>query len=502
MRLPRASGVLLHPSSLPGPHGSGDLGSAAYEFVDWLANARQSLWQVLPLGRLGPGHSPYMSPSAFAGNPLLIDLAELQQRGWLDGDALAAPPAADPRRIDFATMTPWRMQRLAQAAAAFADRASATERAEFDDFCAQQHDWLDDDALFMALTEAHHGAAWPDWDPALARRDPQALAAAARRHKSRLDFWRFCQWSFHRQWSTLKAHANRRGVRIIGDVPIFVAHGSADVWAHQRLFELDADGRPSVVAGVPPDYFSATGQRWGNPLYRWTEHARQGHAWWIARLRHALAQADIVRIDHFRGFAAHWEIPASQTTAVHGRWVPGPGAALFDALGAALGALPIIAEDLGHMTPDVEALRRQLKLPGMRVLQFAFQGDASNPYLPHNFDHDTVVYTGTHDNDTTVGWWAGAGDAERHYARAYLGTDGHDIAWALIRAAFSSVADTAIAPLQDVLVLPGDCRMNLPGQGAGWWSWRFEWRQFQPWHSQRLADKSHLFGRDRQVPAP
>jgi 4-alpha-glucanotransferase len=494
-RLPRASGVLLHPTSLPGPHGSGDLGPAAYHFIDWLKAAGQRLWQTLPLGGIGPGNSPYMSSSAFAGNVLLIDLADLQQRGWLGTDALARPPQADPRRIDFASMVPWRMQRLAAAATAFAASADAAERADFDAFCVQHASWLDDYALFMAQCDATGWADWTSWPVPLARREPQALAEARVHHAVAIAFWQFCQWCFFRQWAALRAHAHGQGVQIVGDAPIFIAHQSAEVWARQDLFELDASGKPTVVAGVPPDYFAATGQRWGNPLYRWPAHAAEGYAWWIERLRHTLAQVDIVRIDHFRGFADYWEIPAAEPTAVNGRWLPGPGMALFDAIHAALGPLPLIAEDLGVLSQPVQDLLRDSGFPGMAILQFAFAGDAREPFLPHNHKQHSVVYTGTHDNDTTVGWWAGASDHEHHHARAYLGTDGHDIAWAMLRAASASVADTVVHPMQDILVLPSESRMNLPGSASGWWVWRFEWSQVHAWHGQRLADMTRLFGR-------
>jgi 4-alpha-glucanotransferase len=495
MRFPRASGVLLHPTSLPGPHGSGDLGPAAHHFIDWLHSAGQRLWQMLPLGGIGPGNSPYMSSSAFAGNLLLIDLDELQRHGWLTADALATPPVADPRRIDFSTMVDWRMQRLAEAAAGFADHATAAERSHHAAFCASHADWLDDYALFMALCEANGWTDWCDWAPGLAGRQPGALAAAASLHAGRIAFFTFCQWCFYRQWAALRAHAHARGVKIIGDAPIFIAYQSAEVWARPDLFELDAQGRPTVVAGVPPDYFSATGQRWGNPLYRWDAHAAEGYAWWVQRVRRVLELVDIVRIDHFRGFADYWEIPAAEPTAVHGRWQPGPGLALFDAIAQALGPLPLIAEDLGQLSPAVKDLMAATGFPGMAILQFGFAGDASNAFLPHNQQHHSVVYTGTHDNNTSVGWWAEASDHERSHARAYLGTDGHDIAWALMRAAAASVADTAVHPMQDILALPGDSRMNLPGQGSGWWVWRFEWSQVHPWHGQRLAELTRLFGR-------
>lgn len=498
MRLPRASGVLLHPTSLPGPHGSGDFGPEARHFVDWLVSAGQRLWQVLPLGGIGPGDSPYMSPSAFAGNDLLVDPGELWRHGWLDAEDLTPATGTDPARVDHAQVIPWRRQRLEKAAARFAAAGTAIQRQAFEAFCAEQAAWLDDYALFMALGEQHgadRGVAWCDWPAPLARRQAPALKQAAHALAPRLQVHRFVQWAFFRQWATLKAYANERGVQVIGDAPIFLAHHSADVWAHPELFELDAQGRPTVVAGVPPDFFSATGQRWGNPLYRWAVHADDGYAWWVQRVKHVFAQVDIVRIDHFRGFAAHWEIPAAEPTAVKGRWVPGPGERLFKAITQALGPLPIVAEDLGVITPDVEALRHKFALPGMRILQFAFGGDAQDRYLPHNHEVDSVVYTGTHDNNTVAGWWAEAGDQERHFARAYLATDGHDMPWTLIRAACASVADTCVHPMQDVLALPAEGRMNLPGQGSGWWRWRLQWHQVQPWHAQRLAELCRLYGR-------
>lgn len=499
MRFPRASGVLLHPTSLPGPHGSGDLGREAYHFVDWLVSAGQQLWQLLPLAGIGPGNSPYMSNSAFAGNPLLVDLAELHQHGWLDPADLAPVPGLDAQAVDYAVVHAFRMARLAKAAARFAVQGTPEQQADFQTFQAEHTNWLDDYALFMALCEHLGWRDWCEWEPPLARREPARLAQARLDHAERLHFWRFCQWRFFRQWAQLKAYANGKGVQIIGDTPIFIAYLSAEVWANPRLFELDSTpdnfGRPTVVAGVPPDFFSAIGQRWGNPLYKWAAHRKDGFAWWVERIRRSFELADIVRIDHFRGFASHWEIAASEPTAVKGRWVPAPGEALFKAINKALGPMPIIAEDLGVITPDVDALRKKLGLPGMSVLQFAFAGDASDRYLPHNHEHDTVVYTGTHDNDTAAGWWCTASENERHFARGYLATDGHDMPWTLIRAAMASVADTAVHTMQDVLALPSDCRMNFPGQESGWWRWRFAWSQVQPWHAERLAELARLYGR-------
>ena len=499
MRFPRASGVLLHPTSLPGPHGSGDFGREAYHFVDWLAGAGQKLWQLLPLAGIGPGNSPYMSNSAFAGNVLLVDLAELHAQGWLDAADLAPVAGLSADKVDFAVIHPFRMDRLAKAATRFARSGSAEQQTDFARFVTQHRSWIDDYAVFMSICESCGWQDWCDWQPELARRVPAAVAAARAQHATRISFWQFCQWCFYRQWAALKGYANGKGIQIIGDTPIFIAYLSAEVWANQHLFELDDDpanfGRPTVVAGVPPDFFSATGQRWGNPLYRWSEHAKDGFAWWVERIRRTFELVDIVRIDHFRGFAGYWEIPAPSPTAIQGRWVPGPGEALFKAITQALGPMPIIAEDLGVITPDVDALRKQFGFPGMRILQFAFAGDASDRFLPHNHEPDTVVYTGTHDNDTSAGWWATATDHERCMARGYLNTDGHDMPWTLIRAAMASVADTAVHPMQDVLALPTDCRMNHPGQESGWWRWRFQWSQVQPWHAGRLADLGRLYGR-------
>jgi 4-alpha-glucanotransferase len=498
LRLPRTSGVLLHPTSLPGPHGSGDCGPAAYHFVDWLVSAGQSLWQILPLTGIGAGNSPYASSSAFAGNPLLVDLLELQRQGWLSDAEIQPTPGLLEQRVDYAEVQPFRMQRLELAALRFLALPMQDERRlQFARFCLRHAAWLNDYALFMALSESHAFDEWCNWPPPLARREPDALAQATSQHAERIAFWKFSQWCFFSQWLKLRAYANERGVRIVGDVPIFIGHHSAEVWSHQSLFELGKDGRPTVVAGVPPDFFSATGQRWGNPLYRWEVHARDGFAWWVERMRRIFELVDIVRIDHFRGFAGYWEIPASEPTAIHGQWRSGPGAELFKAINAALGPMPIIAEDLGVITPDVDALRRRFQFPGMRILQFAFGGDATNTFLPHHHECDTVVYPGTHDNDTSLGWWIGATEHERHFARAYLDTDGHDIAWALIRSACASVADTAIHAMQDVLALPGDSRMNFPGQSEGWWEWRMRWSQVQDWHAQRLAGLCRLYDRIR-----
>ena len=503
-KFPRQSGVLLHPTSLPGPHGSGDLGASAFHFVDWLVSAGQKLWQILPLGGIGPGNSPYMSSSAFAGNLLLIDLSELHQRGWLEPEDLVPDAAFSDGRLNFSVVVPWRRTRLEKAAQRFATLATRAELADLAAFQTVQTGWLNDYALFMTLADAHSWQDWCNWPAPLAQREPQALQAAREQYAPQVAFWNFCQWCFFRQWHALKSYANGRGVQIVGDAPIFIAYQSAEIWANPHLFELDTHGRALVVAGVPPDYFSPTGQRWGNPLYRWSTHQADGFQWWIERVRRTFELVDIVRIDHFRGFADYWEIPANEPTAIHGRWLAGPGAALFDAIRADLGDLPIIAEDLGELSPEVTVLRQQFHLPGMRILHFAFgQGgpdDSRNAYLPHNHDANTVVYTGTHDNNTTQGWWAEASEAQRHHVREYLNlksetdTDS-DIHWLLIRAACASVANTAIHPLQDVLGLDAQSRMNLPGVGEGYWEWRFTWGQVEPIHARRLAGLCGVYGR-------
>ncbi len=493
MHFKRSSGVLLHPTSLPGRYGSGDFGAAAFHFVDWLVSAGQVMWQILPLGGIGPGNSPYMSTSAFAGNILLIDLDELAEQGWLKSAELEPHPGFSTQRVDYALMYPYRVERLQIAAERFFMGTAGHE--EFERFCSAEQGWLDDYALFMALAERSGWQDWSCWEPALAKRETAALDKARTELGRQINFWRFCQWSFFRQWRKLKQYANQRGVQIIGDIPIFIAYQSAEVWAHQELFELGADFRPTVVAGVPPDYFSATGQRWGNPLYRWPVHEQDDFSWWIERLRKITELVDVVRIDHFRGFAGYWEIPAAEPTAMNGRWKAGPGEKLFNAIEKELHKLPIIAEDLGVITPDVVALLEQFDLPGMRILQFAFGGGADNPYLPHNYKNNTVVYGGTHDNDTSISWFSTASFHEREYVCRYLGCDGTDINWDLIRAASGSVAVLAIHTFQDVLGLGAGNRMNLPGQSEGYWEWRFDWPQVAPELAQKLYEITAVHGR-------
>ncbi len=505
--LPRCSGVLLHPTSLPGPHGCGDLGESAYHFVDWLVAAGQTMWQVLPLGRVGPGNSPYVSPSAFAGNELLIDLRDLQRAGWLAEVDLAAMPVFSNRRVDYGAVRSFKERLLRQAAKRFFAATTGDPLYEaHHTFCTDNSAWLDDYALFMALDTAFAatGKLWQDWPTPLATRQTAALRGAEIEHADEVRFWKFAQWCFFRQWQALKAYANARHIEIVGDLPIFVAGHSADVWSNPKLFDLDAQGRQNTVAGVPPDYFSVTGQRWGNPLYRWSAHAAEDYRWWIERMRQTMKLCDIVRIDHFRGFEAFWEIPASAATAIDGAWRPGPGIAVFDAmrhdLGDAQGKLRIIAEDLGIITPEVNALRENIGLPGMRILQFAFDGDAGNPYLPHNYEANTVVYTGTHDNDTTCGWWQSLDPHQQSRIASYLGIGEKgraDMPWPLIRAAYASVASWCVIPLQDVLGLDSSQRMNQPSAAEGSWEWRFAWSQVDSRHAERLNEFSRLYGRQR-----
>ena len=471
----RSAGVLLHTTSLPGPHGIGDFGPAALRFVDWLVSAGQTIWQLLPTAPIGPGNSPYQSVSAFAGSPLMVALEPLVDTGWLAAPVLPEG-GFDPHRVDYGKVIPWRIAQLRAAAKGFAAKAGAGERDAFAAWCTEHASWLDDYALFMALETGSGYKPWWEWDAGLQRRTPAALAAARTKHADEIAFWQFVQWQFDTQLSAVKKYANARGVFLMGDLPIFVAHHSADVWARPDLYTLDENFQPTVVAGCPPDAMAVDGQRWGNPLYHWDRMAQEDFAWWTARVCRALEQADVFRIDHFRGFAGYYEIPASCPTAREGTWRTGPGKALFDAIARALGPLPIVAEDLGFITPDVHALRDGCGYPGMRILQFGFGGDASNEFLPHNYVANTIAYTGTHDNDTARGWWDNASPHERAYVGSYLASGGDDIHWAMIRACCNSVANVAVFQLQDVLGLGSAHRMNTPGTvGDQNWSWRFDW---------------------------
>jgi 4-alpha-glucanotransferase len=495
MNFPRSSGILLHPTSLPGPFGIGDFGPAAYAFADFLEAAEQGLWQVLPLGPPGPGGSPYACYSAFAGNTLLISPEQLVAEGLLANEHLNGARQFENERVDFDAVNKYKASILREAFGNFKRNADTKLSTAFTDFCRHSVYWLDDYALFRALKDAHDGAVWNQWDSALVRREAAALETASKDFSEKIEAQKFYQFLFYRQWFALKANCNQRGVKLIGDIPIFVAHDSVDVWIHQDQFKLNEDGEPTVVAGVPPDYFSATGQHWGNPLYNWDRMIADGFRWWIQRIHASLEIFDIARMDHFRGFAAAWEIPGEDTTAERGHWVEAPGRELFTAVISELGELPIIAEDLGVITPDVERLRDDFNFPGMRVLQFAFSGDAKNIALPHNYRDHLVVYTGTHDNDTTVGWFTGLDSAQREFCLKYLNTAAEEIHWDFIRALFASVANTAIIPLQDVLGLGKEARMNLPNTTEGNWSWRVKQGALSSELATRLKELTELYGR-------
>ena len=483
----RRAGVLAHLSSLPGEGGNGDLGRHAHGFIDWLADAGFTVWQMLPLGPTHGDLCPYQCLSVHAGDPRFIDLEALVATGWLDPEP---PPGegADTRR--------WRLEQLRRARAgraAVADAASTADEAEF----RHRHGaWLEDFALYTALRREKAEAPWWQWPAAERDREETALAAARERLAGAVDQAVFEQYLFFRQWDALRRHAAERGVALFGDMPIFVAHDSAEVWAHRDLFDLDAAGRAQTVAGVPPDYFSDTGQRWGNPHYDWARMEADGFQWWLDRLATQLELFDFVRLDHFRGLAAYWSIPAEAETARDGHWVPAPGGAFLEAVAARFGRVPLVAEDLGVITEDVEELRDRFGLPGMKVLHFAFDSDAANPYLPHHHVRDGVVYTGTHDNDTTVGWHQGLDPAVAERVAAYLGHPGEPMPWPLIRAALASVSGLAVVPMQDLLALGSEHRMNIPGVAGGDnWRWRFEWEGLPEGLQQRMAEMNRLYGR-------
>ncbi len=493
MNLPRCSGVLLHPTALPGPHGIGDLGTGAREFVDFLVAAGQSVWQILPIGPTGYGNSPYNALSAFAGNPLLVDLETLVAWGHLMPTALSRLPDM-PGKVDFAAVRHYKEPLLRQAARTFFAAATPAEQQDFSSFCAEQSGWLDDFALFTALHH-HHRGAWHGWPPPLRHYEPAALAEWRERLQVELAEICYSQYVFFRQWRELKSYANARGVQLFGDLPIFVADDSADVWANQSLFRLDADGRPTKVAGVPPDYFSATGQRWGNPLYNWDLLKSSGFAWWLARFRHLLQHHDLLRVDHFRGFESCWTIPADDPTAINGCWESSPGWELFEALRLEFPEAPIVAEDLGVITPEVDALRDGFGFPGMKILQFAFDSGAANPYLPHNHRRNCVVYTGTHDNATTLGWWQNLDDQRRQEVADYLGIAQPAMPAALIRCAMTSVARLCIFPCQDLLGLGEDARFNLPGEATNNWAWRLQMGQLTSELARQLRRQTARYGR-------
>ena len=484
----RKSGILLHPTSLPGGLGIGDLGRGAYRFADFLTEGQQQFWQILPLSPPGFGYSPYQAYSSIAGNPLLLSIQSLIDNGWLSPEVLQGTQYFPDAVVDFTTVIPFKKKLIKKAAATFFQGSADPLLPEFRAFCAEMGSWLETFSRFAALKEANDGAAWTEWDPQRAVSEQDILGQ------------KFIQFEFFRQWKALKKYCNERGIEIIGDIPIFVCHDSADVWANPELFDLDERGNPKTIAGVPPDYFSKTGQCWGNPLYRWDVLEQTGYSWWIARVKMMLSIVDIIRLDHFRGFESYWEIPAGADTAVKGRWVKGPGDRLFQALQNNFGKLPFIAEDLGYITSEVHKLRDRWGYPGMRVLQFAF-GDQSphNPHKPYNFVPNCVAYTGTHDNDTTAGWFsAGPGSpyhAEKEHALSYMGSDGTDAVWDFIRLLLSSVADTAIIPMQDILELGSEARMNLPSTTGNNWLWRMREDQLRPERAVKLRELNQQYGR-------
>lgn len=506
MNFPRASGILLHPTSLPSNYGIGDLGANAYKFVDFLERARQTYWQILPLGPTGYGDSPYQSFSAFAGNTNLIAPELLSEEGFLSQEEINQKPDFPVGRVDFGKLYDWKNHILALAFERFRQTTSVDLRGKFETFCQQEKYWLDDYALFRAIKKSQDQKLWLEWDEKLKLRDEAALNEARKNLYDDIQMQKFQQWLFFRQWTDLKHYANERDVQIVGDVPIFISLDSSDVWCNPQEFKLNADGSPTVVAGVPPDYFSATGQLWGNPIYNWDSMREDNFRWWIARVKATLKTVDVVRVDHFRGFAAAWEVPGADKTAVNGQWVNVPGKELFDALREALGDLPFWAEDLGVITPDVEELRDGFGFPGMRILQFAFGGDAKNHDLPHNYIPNSVAYTGTHDNDTTVGWFnsgAGSGSTrddsqirrEHDFCMNYLDSDGAEIHWDFVRAVWASVANSAIAPMQDLLGLGNDARMNLPASSFGNWYWQCKDGDFSDEIAERLKKLTKIYGR-------
>lgn len=472
MKFRRSSGILLHPTSFAGPYGIGDIGSTALRWIDFLSAAGCGLWQVLPIGPTGYADSPYQCFSSFAGNPLLISPEALLKDDLLHPDDLIDHPVFPDDHVDFGALIPWKLNLLDRSFIRYQHIKSSQLNAEIEEFRSSQSSWLEDFALFMALKEAHGGAPWPTWEKPLRQRQPDALAEASHQYAYAIERQIYRQFLFYRQWLKLRDYAHHNNILIIGDIPIFVAHDSADVWVNPHLFFMDDTGMPTVVAGVPPDYFSPTGQLWGNPLYRWEEHAKTGYSWWLERIKATLSLVDIIRIDHFRGFAGYWEVPGKAKTAEIGCWTPGPGKHFFHTIRQSLGELPIIAEDLGVITPDVVDLRDTFGLPGMKILQFAFDSTPEDPFLPHNFPVNCVVYTGTHDNDTAKGWYQRVSETEKAAYRDYLDRDGSNVSWDLIRGIWSSVAVFCLAPMQDFLNLGNEARMNYPGNPSGNWMWR------------------------------
>ncbi|MBR8835987.1 MAG: 4-alpha-glucanotransferase [Stigonema ocellatum SAG 48.90 = DSM 106950] len=500
MPFPRSSGILLHPTSFPSRFGIGDLGLEAYRFIDFLRESCQQYWQVLPLGPTGYGNSPYASYSAMAGNPLLISPEKLQEQGFLSDEDFAHLPAFSVEKVDFEQVLQTKIPLLKKASENFKANATPLQQTEFAGFCESKAYWLDDFALFMALKDTHLGTSWHTWEPEVAKRKPEALDHARQQLSAEIFYHKFVQFEFFRQWSQVKTYANMSGIQIIGDIPIYVAHDSADVWSNPNIFCLDEQtGEAALMAGVPPDYFSVTGQLWGNPVYNWEELQNQDFKWWIGRFEAMLDYVDVIRIDHFRGFETYWAVKRGEKTAVNGEWIKAPGEELFETIKQRLGKLPVMAEDLGEITPEVAVLRDKFEFPGMKILQFAFGSDAGNPFLPFNCDRNFIVYTGTHDNDTTVGWFNKASDYEKQRLCLYLGSlDPEGIHWDFIRLALSSVANQAITPLQDVLGLDTQARMNFPSIAEGNWDWRYQAHALTKELADRLRTLTILYGRAPQ----
>ena len=491
----RRSGILLHPTSLPGPFACGDLGNDAYRFVDFLHQAGQTLWQMLPLGVPHDDGSPYQCLSVFAGNPMLISAELLQDCGWLESEVYQTLLGSEAGEPIAASRQKFMLKR---AYAGFKLNASVEDRAALKQFISDQAEWIHDYGLYQAVRQSHDYSGWNQWPSELRDRNPQAISDARAHFAEQIEDVYFEQFVFMQQWQALKSYANSKGILMFGDMPIFIAYDSADVWCERNYFDLDEHGQLLTVTGVPPDYFSETGQRWGNPHYRWDVMEADDFQWWKRRVGMQLALFDIIRVDHFRGFESSWEIPADHDTAIHGHWIAVPGSALFDSLQSHFGTLPIVAEDLGIITPEVEALRDRYDFPGMKILQFAFGGDQDNPYLPEHHVANSVVYTGTHDNDTTLGWYQALDENTRHHVHEYIGIEPeNDMPWPLIKAALASVANTAIVPMQDLLGLDSHQRMNTPGTVAGNWRWRFDWSDVPTTLAQQMKFLTAEYGRLR-----
>jgi 4-alpha-glucanotransferase len=491
----RSSGILLHPTSFPGPDGIGDIGPEAFRFIDFLVETGCQLWQILPLGPTGFGDSPYQCFSAFAGNPYLVSPVSLLDEGLLKIEHFADRPDFPQAFVDFGPVIEWKNKLLDRSYAVFTSSRSKKIKQDFETFKQENHWWLPDFALFMAIKEFYSGGSWDYWPKNLRLRQPDALQTFIEAHQDDIERHCYKQFLFFRQWKRVKQYANERNIKIVGDIPFVIAYDSADVWVHPELFYLDKNSLPTVVAGVPPDYFAKTGQLWGNPLYRWSVHKKEGYQWWLDRISFILQSVDIIRLDHFRGFEAYWEIPFGMPTAEIGRWVKGPGKHFFKTVKDKLGSLPIIAEDLGFITPGVEEMRDAFNLPGMKILQFAFADDPDDAFLPHNYPVNCFAYTGTHDNNTILGWYKNASEAEKDFCRRYLGVSGEDISWSLIRSCWQSVAAKVVTSMQDLLSLDEHARMNLPGSDSGNWSWRMPSDGLNDFVKQRLYETNFLFGR-------